>query len=70
MFTGLSAFPLTPVTAAGIDEQGLVNILARLTEAGVDSLGVLGSTGSFAYLTRAQKNASLNWRRSTPAAFR
>ncbi|UJD79326.1 dihydrodipicolinate synthase family protein [Serratia rubidaea] len=55
MFTGLSAFPLTPVTAAGIDEQGLVNILARLTEAGVDSLGVLGSTGSFAYLTRAQK---------------
>ncbi|CAE1143734.1 dihydrodipicolinate synthase family protein [Serratia sp. Tan611] len=55
MFTGLSAFPLTPVTPSGIDEKGFVNILARLTEAGVDSLGVLGSTGSYAYLTHEQK---------------
>lgn len=55
MFTGLSAFPLTPVTASGIDEQGFSKILARLTAARVDSLGVLGSTGSYACLSREQR---------------
>lgn len=56
MFTGLSAFPLTPITASGVDEQGVSKILARLTAARVDSLGILGSTGSYAYLTREQRN--------------
>ncbi|AMB75520.1 MULTISPECIES: dihydrodipicolinate synthase family protein [Pantoea] len=55
MFTGLSAFPLTPVTARGVDEEGLTKILARLTAAGVDSLGILGSTGSYAYLSREKR---------------
>ncbi|NBC80901.1 dihydrodipicolinate synthase family protein [Enterobacter asburiae] len=55
MFTGLSAFPLTPVTANGVDEKGFNNILARLTTARVDSMGILGSTGSYAYLTREQR---------------
>lgn len=55
MFTGLSAFPLTPVTASGVDEQGFSKILARLTAARVDSMGILGSTGSYAYLTREQR---------------
>lgn len=55
MFTGLSAFPLTPVNAAGIDEQSFLKILARLTAAKVDSLGVLGSTGSYAYFSREQR---------------
>ncbi|HCN96080.1 MAG TPA: dihydrodipicolinate synthase family protein, partial [Leclercia sp.] len=54
MFTGLCAFPLTPVTASGVDEEGFRNILARLTAARVDSLGILGSTGSYAFLTREQ----------------
>lgn len=48
MFTGLSAFPMTPVTANGVDEKGFNNILARLTTARVDSMGILGSTGSYA----------------------
>lgn len=56
MFTGLSAFPLTPITASGVDEQGFSKIVARLTAAGVDSMGILGSTGSYAYLTREQRN--------------
>jgi 4-hydroxy-tetrahydrodipicolinate synthase len=56
MFTGLSAFPLTPITARGVDEQGFSKILARLTAARVDSMGILGSTGSYAYLTREQRN--------------
>ncbi|MGO4741895.1 dihydrodipicolinate synthase family protein [Serratia quinivorans] len=56
MFTGLSSFPLTPITASGVDEQGFSKILARLTAARVDSMGILGSTGSYAYLTREQRN--------------
>ena len=55
MFTGLSAFPLTPVTASGIDEKGFSRILARLTAANVDAICALGSTGSYAYLTRQQR---------------
>lgn len=55
MFTGLCAFPLTPVTGNDVDEAGFRKILSRLTTARVDSLGILGSTGSYAYLTREQR---------------
>ncbi len=55
MFTGLSAFPLTPVTDAGIDEQAYLRIIERLADAGVDSIGALGSTGSYAYLSREER---------------
>lgn len=55
MFTGLSAFPLTPVTANGVDEKGFSKILVRLATARVDSMGILGSTGSYAYLTPEQR---------------
>ena len=55
MFTGLSAFPLTPMTEIGIDEAAFIRLIARLAGSGVDSIGALGSTGSYAYLTRAQR---------------
>lgn len=55
MFKGLSAFPLTPFIDGSPDEKGFLRILRRLTEAKVDSLGVLGSTGSYAYMTREQR---------------
>lgn len=55
MFRGLSAFPLTPITASGFDEEGFCRILQRITAAEADSIGVLGSTGSYAYLTREQR---------------
>ncbi|GAA3798315.1 dihydrodipicolinate synthase family protein [Amycolatopsis tucumanensis] len=55
MFTGLSAFPLTPVTGSGIDTTAYARLVSRLAEAGVDSIGALGSTGSYAYLTREQR---------------
>ncbi|VUS30713.1 hypothetical protein SB6408_00324 [Klebsiella spallanzanii] len=32
MFTGLSAFPLTPITASGVDEQGFSNGVLGLTD--------------------------------------
>ncbi|AXI60045.1 dihydrodipicolinate synthase family protein [Pseudomonas kribbensis] len=55
MFTGLSAFPLTPMDEHKIDEAGFVRLVTRLVEAGVDSIGALGSTGSYAYLSRAER---------------
>ncbi|MFJ8494317.1 hypothetical protein ACIRBZ_39150 [Streptomyces sp. NPDC094038] len=43
MFTGLSAFPLTPIAADGsIDEEAFALLVRRLTTAGVDSIGALG----------------------------
>ena len=55
MFSGLSAFPLTPLNEARIDEAAFVRLIERLANAGVDSIGALGSTGSYAYLTRAER---------------
>ncbi|RNL86955.1 dihydrodipicolinate synthase family protein [Halostreptopolyspora alba] len=55
MFAGLSAFPLTPVTEDGIDEAAFERVVGRLAESGVDSIGALGSTGSYAYLSRRER---------------
>jgi len=55
MFTGLSAFPLTPSTDDGIDEAAYARLIRRLIDAGVDSIGALGSTGSYAYLSREER---------------
>lgn len=51
VFTGLSAFPLTPLANDAVDEQAFIGLIERLTSAGVDSITALGSTGSYAYLT-------------------
>ncbi|QEM84168.1 dihydrodipicolinate synthase family protein [Halomonas binhaiensis] len=55
MFSGLSAFPLTPMNESGIDEAAFARLIDRLVAAGVDSIGALGSTGSYAYLNRAER---------------
>ncbi|MGG4205739.1 dihydrodipicolinate synthase family protein [Paenibacillus jamilae] len=55
MFCGLSAFPLTPVIEAGINEKAFVTLIQRLVAAGVDSIGALGSTGNYAYLNREER---------------
>ncbi|TLP94864.1 dihydrodipicolinate synthase family protein [Nesterenkonia salmonea] len=55
MFTGLSAFPLTPIKDDAVDEAGFVRLIERLTSAGVDSITALGSTGSYAYLSPAER---------------
>ena len=55
MFTGLSAFPLTPVIDDAVDEDLLAALVARAAAAGVDSIGALGSTGSYAYLSREER---------------
>jgi 4-hydroxy-tetrahydrodipicolinate synthase len=56
MFAGLSAFPLTPMDECGIDEAAFVGLVARLAQAGVDSIGALGSTGNYAYLQREERS--------------
>ncbi|MGZ3216147.1 dihydrodipicolinate synthase family protein [Paracoccus sp. T5] len=49
---GLSAFPITPTDDAGQPlAADMRRLVLRLARAGVDSIGVLGSTGGYAYLT-------------------
>lgn len=55
MIHGLSAFPLTPMTESSIDLRAFAGLVERLAAAGVDSMGVLGSTGSYAYLEKAER---------------
>lgn len=56
MFTGLSAFPLTPLADDAVDEAAFVRLVRRLAEARVDSITALGSTGSYAYLTEDERS--------------
>ncbi|WP_353179371.1 dihydrodipicolinate synthase family protein [Salinisphaera sp. T5B8] len=55
MFTGLSAFPLSPLGSDGIDEPAFIRLMARLVSAEVDSICALGSTGNYAYLHADQR---------------
>jgi 4-hydroxy-tetrahydrodipicolinate synthase len=59
-FKGLSAFPITPMDAQGrVDADLLRGLLTRLVEAGVSSIGLLGSTGSYPYLSRAERRRAI-----------
>ena len=59
-FTGLSAFPITPAADDGhVDTIALRRLVARLADAGVDSIGLLGSTGSAPYLDRAERRRAI-----------
>lgn len=56
IFHGLSAFPITPADEHGIvDANAVMQITTQLADAGVDSIGLLGSTGTYAYLTRTER---------------
>lgn len=54
-FTGLSAFPLTPLQDDVVAEAAFVGLIERLTAAGVDTIITLGSTGSYAYLSPPER---------------
>jgi 4-hydroxy-tetrahydrodipicolinate synthase len=59
--TGLSAFPITPSDAGGhVDVGALRKLIAPLCAAGVHSIGVLGTTGSFPYLSRVERRRALD----------
>lgn len=60
LFTGLSAFPLTPTDEEGqLEPQLLQRFLERIVAAGADSIGLLGSTGGYAYLTPEARKRTL-----------
>ncbi|MFT8973242.1 dihydrodipicolinate synthase family protein [Zymomonas mobilis] len=54
-FSGLSAFPITPINEEGVDQAAFEKILQRLVDAGVNSIGVEGSTGNYPYLTEKER---------------
>ncbi|WP_051477029.1 dihydrodipicolinate synthase family protein [Arthrobacter sp. Br18] len=55
-FTGLIAYPITPFTSDGeVNYPELEGLVAVLGRARVDTVAVLGSSGSFAYLTAAER---------------
>lgn len=60
LFHGLSAFPITPADEGGcVDTDALARLLQRLEAARVDSVGLLGSTGTYAYLTRPERRRAV-----------
>jgi 4-hydroxy-tetrahydrodipicolinate synthase len=60
LFRGLSAFPITPTDPHGrVDTDALGRLLERLKDSQVHSIGLLGSTGGYAYLTRAERRRAV-----------
>lgn len=60
LFTGLSAFSITPTDASGrVDTAALARLLERIAAAGADSIGLLGSTGGYAFLSREERQRAL-----------
>ena len=60
MFRGLSAFPITPADEQGrVDIGALRTLLARLMDGRVDSIGLLGSTGSYPYFDRGERRRAI-----------
>jgi 4-hydroxy-tetrahydrodipicolinate synthase len=60
LFGGLSAFPLTPTDAAGhLQADALCRFLETIRAAGADSIGLLGSTGGYAYLSREERRRAV-----------
>lgn len=60
IFTGLSAFPITPATPDGrVIEADLRAILRRIAAGGADSVGLLGSTGTYMFLDRDERRRAV-----------
>lgn len=56
---GLIAFPITPSQDGIVDTDALSHLLEPLVAAGVDAVGLLGSTGSYPYFSRAQRRRAV-----------
>lgn len=60
LFSGLSAFPITPATPAGeVIEAELQGLVRNIETGGADSIGLLGSTGAYMYLSRDQRRRAV-----------
>ena len=61
LLKGLSAFPITPADAEGrVDVDAVRKLVAALCAAKVHSIGLLGSTGTNAYLSRSERRRALD----------
>jgi 4-hydroxy-tetrahydrodipicolinate synthase len=61
LFTGLAAFPITPADAEGrVDVAALRRLVRRLADARVDGIGLLGSTGTYPFLNRAERRRAID----------
>jgi 4-hydroxy-tetrahydrodipicolinate synthase len=60
IFSGLSAFPITPMTASGeVITEDLAGLVRRIEAGGADSVGLLGSTGTYMFLTREERRRAV-----------
>ena len=60
LLSGLSAFSVTPADPDGhVQVDHLQQLVSRLDRPGIASIGVLGSTGSYAYLSRTERSRAL-----------
>ena len=60
LFAGLAAFPITPASPDGqVDTAALGALVRRQAVAHVDSIGLLGSTGTYAYLSRSERRRAI-----------
>lgn len=60
LFSGLSAFSITPTDTAGrVDTAELARLLERICTVGAHSIGFLGSTGGYAFLTREERRRAV-----------
>jgi 4-hydroxy-tetrahydrodipicolinate synthase len=56
----LSAYPITPADPEGrVDVAALRRLVAPLAAVGVDAIGLLGSTGTYLYLTREERRRAV-----------
>ncbi|SEI12312.1 4-hydroxy-tetrahydrodipicolinate synthase [Rhizobium tibeticum] len=66
LFHGLSAFPITPADASGsVDTAALARLLNRIQMAGADAIGLLGSTGGYAFLSQTERQRAVSTAMST-----
>jgi 4-hydroxy-tetrahydrodipicolinate synthase len=54
MFTGFSAFPITPFKSESIDFKAYEKLISNLVKAKVDSICTMGSTGLYPYLNKTE----------------
>ncbi|QTC88561.1 dihydrodipicolinate synthase family protein [Brevundimonas pondensis] len=60
LFSGLSAFPITPMTSGGeVIAPDLQRLVRRIEAGGADSVGLLGSTGTYMFLSRDERRRAV-----------
>jgi 4-hydroxy-tetrahydrodipicolinate synthase len=60
LFGGLSAFPITPTTAGGkVITEDLKRLVNRIEAGGANSVGLLGSTGTYMFLSREERRRAV-----------